>query len=76
MKHGKFFYKSPYNLWGQAVDYVRIDDDGRMWIGNGEYETQVNFCPFTGTEAPNKLIVEHIDNQFGFSKVYRNEVEK
>jgi hypothetical protein len=25
--------------------------EGRMWVGNDEYETQVNFCPFTGKEA-------------------------
>jgi hypothetical protein len=42
---------SPQRLYGKAVEYVREDSEGRMWIGNDEYETQVNFCPFTGKEA-------------------------
>lgn len=29
---------------------------GTMWAGNGEYDTQVNFCPFCGDAAPIKII--------------------
>ena len=46
---------APKGLWGQAVDYTRIDKEGKMWIGNGEYETQANYCPFTGEPAPKQM---------------------
>ncbi len=46
---------SPQRLYGKAVEYVKEDSEGRMWIGNGEYETQVNFCPFTGKPAVTKM---------------------
>lgn len=48
-------YNAPYKLWGDAITYTRIDEKGRMWAGNGEYETQVNYCPFTGTPAPKQM---------------------
>jgi hypothetical protein len=47
-------YNSPEALWGVAVSYTKILSDGTMWIGNDEYETQVNFCPMTGEEAKTK----------------------
>ena len=48
-------YHAPKGLWGPAVEYVRVGEDGKMWIGNGEYETRVNYCPFTGTPAPQRM---------------------
>jgi hypothetical protein len=48
-------YTTPYELWGHAINYTRIDGEGKMWVGNDEYESQVNFCPMTGVEAPVKL---------------------
>lgn len=27
---------------------------GTFWVGNGEYWTQVSFCPNCGAEAPRK----------------------
>jgi len=54
-------YTTPYGLWGHAIGYTRIDGEGKMWVGNDEYESQVNFCPMTGVEAPVKLkLVEKI----------------
>lgn len=55
-------YHSPQALWGQAVTYVRIDKIGRMWVGNGEYETQVNYCPYTGVAAPVKMMLLQVVN--------------
>ena len=41
-----------YGMAHHAVDEVQVDkDDGTMWVSNGEYETQVNFCPFCGKKA-------------------------
>ena len=44
-------HRAPNELWGPAVEYVRVDSIGRMWAGNGEYETQINYCPFSGVKA-------------------------
>ena len=41
-KHGK---------WGPGIDEC-YEKDGEYWIDNGEYSSQVNFCPVCGTRAP------------------------
>lgn len=62
-------YKAPQHRWGPAVTYVKIDKAGKMWVGNDEYETQVNYCPFTGVQAPTQMItVDRTDH-----KLYVNE---
>lgn len=55
----RFEYRAPADAYGPAVSYTRTDEQGRMFIGNGEYETQVNYCPFTGVAAIVKMEVEH-----------------
>lgn len=60
-------FHAPQNLWGTAVNYTRIDKDGKMWVGNDEYETQVNFCPMTGKPAPTQMEVV---------KVWENKTEE
>ena len=35
---------------GPAIEYCYEDDYG-MFAGNGEYESQVNYCPFCGEKA-------------------------
>lgn len=55
------YYKSQWNesiSYGIAVDRVIIDENGRMWVCNDEYSTQVNYCPFTGTPAPVQMRVK------------------
>ena len=37
---------------GPAVEQILQDAEGRWWAGNGEYQTQVNYCPFCGRAAP------------------------
>lgn len=49
---GIVIHRAPNGLWGPAVEYTRVDSLGKMWAGNGEYETQVNYCPFSGVKAP------------------------
>ena len=51
----KYKFYTPQGLFGTAIDYTRIDSEGKMWVGNGEYESQVNFCPITGKQAPTQL---------------------
>ena len=36
---------------GPAITSCYEDDDGTLWAGNVEYETQVNFCPRCGYKA-------------------------
>ena len=51
----EIFYKLPKQVHGEALQYTYINSEGEMWVGNYEYETQVNFCPVTGKEAPVKV---------------------
>ena len=38
-------------FFGPAILAVIEDDDGRMFVFNGEYASQVNYCPYTGQRA-------------------------
>ncbi len=38
--------------YGAAVDACWECEEGHFWVGNGEYQNQVDFCPFCGTKAP------------------------
>jgi len=40
-----------YESCGSAIDSCEEDLEGKMWAGNGEYESQVNFCPICGQQA-------------------------
>ena len=43
---------SPCSKAGEAIDYcVEDDDDGTLWAGNCEYDSQVNYCPVCGYKA-------------------------
>lgn len=43
------------HLHGPAIDYCFEDEDGFLFSSNGEYGSQVNFCPVCGFEAKNKI---------------------
>lgn len=45
------YRKEDHGGYGTAVDEVLGEDEGELWIGNGEYWTRVNFCPFCGYKA-------------------------
>lgn len=45
----------PTAAYGAAITACEEDDDGGFWAGNGEYESQVNFCPFCGEKAPKQI---------------------
>lgn len=47
--------KTIYRQWGNSITYCYEDKDSSLWTGNEEYESQVNFCPFCGYEAINKI---------------------
>ena len=71
-------YGTPNNLYGGAIYYTRIDEEGKMWIGNDEYESQVNFCPMTGIEAPVKLklVEKTVTRTDGTIKTYKNYINE
>ena len=41
--------------YGPAVTDCRELADGTLWVGNDEYGSRVNFCPFTGRKARTPL---------------------
>ncbi len=40
---------------GSCVDECSEDEEGRLFVGNGEYGSQINFCPYCGYEAKIKV---------------------
>jgi len=60
MEESKYSFYTKNGLYGRAIEYSRIDSEGRMWVGNGEYESQVNYCPMTGKQAPIQLTVVEV----------------
>lgn len=43
--------KTESDGYGPAVDICYELKNGSLWVGNGEYGTRVNFCPFCGYKA-------------------------
>lgn len=44
-----------YHLRGGAIEDCVEDETGRLFVANGEYGSQVNFCPVCGYEAKVKI---------------------
>lgn len=42
----------PHSAWGPAIEQCESDEQGRFWVDNFEYASQVNYCPFCGAKAP------------------------
>lgn len=47
-------------MCGPAIDYCIEYDDDLLFAGNGEYESQVNFCPICGYKA--KIQIKEKEN--------------
>ena len=45
----------PEDSYGPAISECVEDDVGAFWAGNGEFASQVNFCPFCGERAPTQV---------------------
>lgn len=41
----------PYVGYGTAIDICCEEENGELWVNNGEYDSQVNFCPYCGYKA-------------------------
>ena len=44
----------PSRHYGSAL-YQCAEDEGRLWVENNEYASQVNYCPYCGHKAPVQL---------------------
>lgn len=44
-------YNVPYDAYGAAIEQCSEYEDGELWVGNGEYASRVNYCPFCGYKA-------------------------
>ena len=53
----------PKAAYGAAIRYFYEDVDGKLWISNDEYASQVNFCPYCGCEAKVKVSREQARNR-------------
>ena len=45
----------PEAAYGKAITYCYEDTDGKLWITNEEYASQVNSCPYCGHAARVKV---------------------
>lgn len=43
--------KLPADGYGPAIEGCSEDRDGTLWAGNGEYGSQVAYCPYCGFKA-------------------------
>lgn len=42
--------------YGAAIIECTEDKDGKYWVGNEEYCSRVNYCPFCGAKAPQQIV--------------------
>jgi hypothetical protein len=48
-------YEDAYQeAYGTAIDHC-VERDGQFWVGNGEYGSRVNYCPYCGAKAPSQV---------------------
>lgn len=48
----------PVGGYGAAVTCCVEDEEGKLWVANGEYESQVNYCPYCGFRASTQVTDE------------------
>ena len=53
----------PHDGYGTAIDGCEEDLKGRFWVGNGEYGSQVFFCPYCGAKAPSPPVLKDDDRE-------------
>lgn len=46
---------TPDGTYGSAIDSCWEEQNGEMWVSNGEYSSQVNYCPITGRKATKQI---------------------
>jgi hypothetical protein len=53
---------SPSDGYGEAITEVFEDETG-LWAGNGEYGSQVNYCPVCGYKAKKQVTAAHLEDK-------------
>ena len=53
-----------YDEYGIAISQCREEKDGRFWVGNGEYNNEVAYCPFCGEKAKTPPKCKGINERF------------
>jgi hypothetical protein len=48
----------PHDGYGEAIDSCYANEVGEMWAGNGEYGSQVCYCPYCGEKARVQPVIE------------------
>jgi hypothetical protein len=48
----------PDGAYGEAINSCSEDKDDKLWIDNGEYSSQVNYCPYCGYKSKKQVKVE------------------
>lgn len=69
--------KLPEANYGPAITEIWEDEEGRLWVGNGEYSSQVYFDPVTGEKAKNQTdstVDQYADFQIGSEKYKRDRL--
>lgn len=57
-RHKCVMFGWPRSGYGEAVDGCDETRDGEFWVGNGEYSSQVNYCPACGAKAPKQVATQ------------------
>ncbi len=60
MNHECIFNSANYGSCGPAITLC-YEYDGYFFVTNGEYESQVNFCPWCGMKATKQAGVDSED---------------
>jgi hypothetical protein len=59
----------PEGGYGAAIEGCSEKEDGTLWAGNGEYDSQVAFCPYCGFAARIKPeVTSEAERLKGFQK--------
>lgn len=45
----------PESAYGSAITYCYEDENGKLWVTNEEYASQVKFCPYCGLKMKGEL---------------------
>jgi hypothetical protein len=51
--------ETPSDGYGAAIEDCFENEKGEFWVGNGEYGSRVNYCPYCGAKAPSQFVIEH-----------------
>lgn len=52
-----------YDISGKAINFCIEQESGHLWVGNGEYASRVNYCPYCGFKGKQIEELIGIDKQ-------------